>query len=52
MWLLSKSRVYSIVTRIITRHFFARVDGVKRVPSGATVPVNDCCGNPCGGPAA
>jgi len=34
-----------------TREIYT-VDGVKRVPSGATVPVNDCCGNPCGGPAA
>jgi len=28
------------------------VNGTKYVPSGAVVPVNDCCGNPCGGPAA
>jgi len=34
------------------REVYIAPNGVKYVGSGQIVPQSDCCGNPCGGPAA
>jgi len=35
-----------------SRNVYVAPNGVKYVASGQVVPINDCCGSPCGGPAA